>query len=127
MSGNTFSSNTAFGIFIDKSNLNVISDNIISSNTPWGIYLNSTINSIVKGNNFIRNQYQAGATEDCANAWDDGYLLGGNYWSDYTGIDAKNGPTQSLTGSDGIGDTQYLISASNVDHYPLMAARSHEP
>jgi hypothetical protein len=46
-----------------------------------------------------------------ANAWDDGYPSGGNYWSDYTGTDANY---------DGIGDTPYTIDALNQDRYPLM-------
>jgi mannitol-specific phosphotransferase system IIBC component len=45
-------------------------------------------------------------------------------WSDYQGIDTKNGPTQSQSGSDGIGDTQLVISTSNADRYPLMAPNS---
>ncbi|NIV92547.1 hypothetical protein GWN42_07015 [candidate division KSB1 bacterium] len=42
---------------------------------------------------------------------------GGNYWSDYTGVDKFSGPNQNETGSDGIGDTP-----SFQDNYPLMGA-----
>jgi len=45
------------------------------------------------------------------NIWDDGYPSGGNYWSDYAGVDADG---------DGIGDTPYIIDDNNIDHYPLM-------
>jgi len=31
-----------------------------------------------------------------------------------------NGPSQNVTGSDGIGDTPYVIDANSIDHYPLM-------
>jgi hypothetical protein len=54
------------------------------------------------------------------NTWDDGYPSGGNYWSDYNGIDVKSGSYQNETGSDGVGDTPYIIDANNTDHYPLM-------
>jgi hypothetical protein len=36
----------------------------------------------------------------------------GNYWSDYSGVDADN---------DGIGDTPYIIGGNLQDRYPLMA------
>jgi nitrous oxidase accessory protein NosD len=41
--------------------------------------------------------------------WDNGTV--GNYWSNYNGTDGNG---------DGIGDTPYVIDASNQDHYPLM-------
>jgi len=47
------------------------------------------------------------------NVWDDGYPSGGNFWSDYAGVDADG---------DGIGDTPYLIDDNNRDRYPLMGA-----
>jgi len=54
------------------------------------------------------------------NIWDDGYPSGGNYWSDYNGTDLFSGPYQNITGSDGIGDTPYVIDENNRDRYPLM-------
>jgi hypothetical protein len=53
--------------------------------------------------------------------WDDGYPNGGNYWSQYSGIDEKSGAGQNQPGSDGIGDTPYVITATSADPYPLMA------
>jgi hypothetical protein len=53
-------------------------------------------------------------------AWDDGYPSGGNYWSDYTGLDLYKGANQTVAGSDEIGDTPYTVDANNIDHYPLM-------
>jgi len=54
------------------------------------------------------------------NTWDNGYPSGGNYWSNYTDADLYSGPYQNETGSDGIGDTPYVIDAENQDNYPLM-------
>jgi hypothetical protein len=59
--------------------------------------------------------------------WDDGYPSGGNYWSDYRGVDLYSGPYQNETGSDGIGDTPYVIDENNVDHYPLMNPWTPKP
>lgn len=72
-------------------------------------------------NNFINNTQQVYiATPGCANFWDAHYPSGGNYWSDYSGNDTYTGPYQNVTGSDGIGDTPYIIDANNTDNYPLM-------
>jgi hypothetical protein len=71
-------------------------------------------------NNFINNTYQAADYSGRPNTFDDGYPSGGNYWSDYNGTDLYSGPYQNLTGSDGIGDTPYVIGSNNTDNYPLM-------
>jgi len=62
-----------------------------------------------------------------ANTWDDGYSSGGNYWSDYTGVDKLSGSYQNVTGNDGIGDTPFLIDQNNVDHFPLMSSWGRIP
>jgi hypothetical protein len=54
------------------------------------------------------------------NVWDNSYPSGGNYWSNYTGVDLHSGSDQDETGSDGIGDTVHEIDADNRDRYPLM-------
>jgi len=53
-------------------------------------------------------------------AWDDGYPAGGNYWSNYTGKDLFHGPGQNISGSDGIGDTPFVLDPTDIDRYPLM-------
>jgi len=75
-------------------------------------------------NNFINNSYHQRVyySHSC---WDNGYPLGGNYWSDYNGTDLYSGPYQNETGSDGIGDTPYTFTdlttgATYKDTYPLM-------
>jgi hypothetical protein len=76
-------------------------------------------NNLLYHNTFINNTQNA---EDAGiNNWYNGYPSGGNYWDDYTGVDNFQGPAQDIPGSDGIGDTSYLIpDGSNQDLYPLM-------
>jgi len=106
-----------------------IFNNIISNNS-LGIYVGGiAVDSYLVGgsennkiyhNNFIHNDQQVFIIPNYTNVWDDGYPSGGNYWSDYTGDDEYSGPNQDQPGSDGIGDTPYIIDDNNVDRYPLM-------
>jgi len=58
--------------------------------------------------------------------FDDGYPSGGNYWSDYIGVDLYSGPNQNQPESDGIGDTPYIINDFQ-DGYPLMFPPTLKP
>ena len=87
---------------------------------------NAESNSI-HHNNFLGNTNHTSNIFGHINAWDEGYPDGGNYWGDYNGTDFYSGPNQDLTGSDGLGDTPYVIDASNQDHYPLMKSISLYP
>ena len=120
ISGNTMSNNIFYGIHIyGASNENIISGNTVSDNKN-GIYLVPCCgNNPVYHNNFINNKEQA-FSESINQIWDDGYPSGGNYWSDYNGTDLYSGPGQNQLGSDGIGDTPYVIDDDNRDRYPLM-------
>ena len=71
-------------------------------------------------NSFANNTADQVGTAGSANIWDDGYPSGGNHWSNYNGTDFYSGPYQNETGSDGIGDTPYVMDANNLDNYPLM-------
>jgi hypothetical protein len=68
--------------------------------------------------NVIGGSIQAYYTPACT--WDNGYPSGGNYWIGYTSTDKFSGPGQNITGSDGIGDTPYIIDNDDIDHYPFM-------
>jgi len=90
-------------------------------NNQCGAYLESCPyprSNIFHHNNFIHNTVQVYSASN--NTWDDAYPSGGNYWSDYAGVDVKSGPNQNQPGSDGIGDTPYVIDADNRDRYPFM-------
>jgi parallel beta-helix repeat protein len=100
---------------------NAIQDTIVQNQLQGnvvGIHLENSNGNAMFHNNFVSNTVQVeGASY---NTWDDGYPSGGNHWSNYSGFDLYNGPSQNLTGSDGIGDSVYAIDADNVDRYPLM-------
>jgi parallel beta-helix repeat protein len=109
-------------IYIKSTSTNVISGNNIENNHV-GVYLEGA-NQVIYHNNFLNNSKHADASEwdsmsfvplpNGMHLWDNGYPLGGNYWSDYTGTDAN---------SDGIGDTPYIVSQyrNNTDPYPLIS------
>ncbi|HEY4704538.1 MAG TPA: right-handed parallel beta-helix repeat-containing protein, partial [Thermoplasmata archaeon] len=89
--------------------------------TGGGLMMVGATNTLVYHNAFLGNAIQA-ADDPGANAWDDGYPSGGNYWSDYAGVDSCSGPNQNVCPDpDGIGDTPYVIDADSRDRYPLMS------
>lgn len=114
---NTICLNKRIGIYIDDCDNNKITCNTISSNNLYGIYISSSSNNTFYHNNLVNNTISAPSS---GNIWDNGYPSGGNYWDDYTGVDNFSGPGQNLTGSDGIGDTPYIIDHNSQDNYPLM-------
>jgi parallel beta-helix repeat protein len=120
--GNNITANDDEGVYLSGfSNYNTIIGNDIAAHTYYGISLSSSSNNKFYHNNFINNRACPQVhSYRSVNVWDDGYPSGGNYWSDYAGIDKKSGPNQDQPGSDGIGDTPYIINADNRDRYPLM-------
>ena len=120
--GNIIDSNGYWGLECYGSNNNTVISNTISNNTDSGILLDSSCNNnTFYHNNFINNTDHVWISSDSlSNAWNSSYPTGGNYWSDYSGIDDYSGPDQDILGSDGIGDTLYSIDADNNDTYPLM-------
>jgi nitrous oxidase accessory protein NosD len=87
-----------------------------------------TANNEIFHNNFITNENPVVLHADArGNIWDNGYPSGGNYWSDYAGVDMYHGASQNIAGSDTIGDTPYVVDANNIDHYPFMTPWSAPP
>ena len=106
--------NNAHGIEIESSINNMVMNNYIHHNTIYGLecvieWGGPADNNIIYRNNFIDNSQNA--YDICTNFWYNATFQEGNYWSDYTGVDADG---------DGIGDTPYDIpGGSNQDLYPL--------
>jgi len=108
-----------YGIYLDESKENTISENAVSENGNVGINFEvSCSNNTVVHNNFVNNYGHVRFWDSQTNVWDDAST--GNYWSNITFVDLFIGPHQNLTGSDGIGDSPYVIDEKNSDRYPLM-------
>jgi parallel beta-helix repeat protein len=112
--------NNSDGIALGQySSYNTILQNNISMN-DYGFYIEYSAHNVIHRNSIVNNSQQAYVAAGSVNTWDDGYLSGGNYWSDYNGTDLCRGLGQNETGSDGIGDMHYTIDENNEDTYPLM-------
>jgi len=114
--------NNSYGIRSDlpyRGN-NTITNNRITLSRQVGIKLDNSKNNKIYHNNFVNNTQHATVSQFVTNFWDNGYPVGGNFWTNYAGEDLIKGPYQNETGSDGIGDTSYTINEQNLDRYPLM-------
>ena len=120
-------SNNYFGIHLSgNSDRNEIKSNVFAENIDaspgdgYGIFIEDVTpdNNTIYWNGFLFNEVQA--RDDGTNIWNETYPTGGNYWSDYTGIDLNTTPTQDVPPADGFGDTPYVIDSDSQDNYPLM-------
>jgi len=119
VSGNNIANSSSNGIYLFQSFYNTISGNNLTKNAYAGVLASGSYHNRLYHNNIVENTNQV-VSYDSVNVWNNGYPSGGNYWSDYTGVDVYRGIYQNETGSDGIGDTPRLINAQNQDQYPLM-------
>ena len=133
---------SGYGVYAEDLTTFVLASTNLSKDN-YGLYLYETAAAVIEGNVFWNDNdsfdYEYGnagvlyhnnflgdkawvidATDTAAFQWDNGYPSGGNYWSNYTGMDTKSGPGQNLPGSDGIGDTPFALNATTADEYPLM-------
>ena len=116
---NNMTENSEEGIYLTGSN-NVISANYIAIN-KYGVYslpsFGLSSNNAIFHNDFVNNQQNAYSLSPYdIQIWDEGYPLGGNYWSDYSTVY----PNATEIGNSGIMNLPYLICANNTDEYPLM-------
>jgi len=145
--------NTGNGLVVQQGTSNNITSNYLSSNGGTGITLQSATNTTVYGNNlykdatgvsvsasnrtlvyhnnFLFNAKQILITSALLFWLNRTYSVGGNYWSNYTGVDRCSGPLQNVcTSPDGIGDTPMMITTSTgtfQDAYPLMKTSGTDP
>lgn len=136
--------------FYGSTNCSIIGNNLDGVS---GIYIKNSSNNLIIENNIIRlsgmdiqsdkntvYHNNVSATPFSARNiltekvfWDNDYPSGGNFWSNYNGTDNYHGIYQNITGSDGIGDTPYVLkmnlwngthnvytSSNIIDRYPLM-------
>ena len=113
IANNMISESILYGISIlsdsEETRYNAILGNNIMHNLI-GIRMVRLSGNIIYHNNFVDNTNQA-SISNSTNIWDNGFSSGGNYWSNYTGVDLD---------PDGIGDTEHVINENNTDNYPLM-------
>ncbi|MCF7669464.1 MAG: right-handed parallel beta-helix repeat-containing protein [Verrucomicrobia bacterium] len=110
---------TFIGIYLnDDSNEAIVTGNTVSDN-GFGIVLAGS-NCQVYGNTIQNNPSAQGYDMGTDNAWNAAYPTGGNYWSDYAGVDEYSGENLEQQGADGIGDTAYTNTTGVTDNYPLM-------
>jgi len=116
---NNLSRNT-FGLYFGLSDGNLAEGNTVVNSSLYGITLRKSGGNFVFHNNFVGNRLQVDVFDAFVNVWDDGYPSGGNYWNDYGDVDEFYGADQNMSGSDGLGDTEYGNDVDNQDRYPLM-------
>ncbi len=121
---NNINNHWSEGISMWQSSYNTLYGNNITDNNQgghWaGIVVGFSSHNQFFHNNIANEGKQIDVQGEAVNTWDDGYPSGGNYWSDYNGTDLYSGPYQNESGSDGIGDTSYIINEFNQDRYPLI-------
>lgn len=126
--GNNFVNNR-IGIFLGDTSNNLIVGNNITGCSGVALDIFYSPENTIYHNNFINNSQigypnqseRYGTTS--LNIWDDGHPSAGNYYSDYQ----TKYPNAKQIDSSGIGDTPYIIDASNQDNHPLMEPFTTSP
>ncbi|RCV62700.1 copper-binding protein (NosD) [Methanophagales archaeon] len=109
---NTIANNNVFnnsddGMDIEHSFNNTLINNTVCLNTESGIKLKNSSNNKIYNNNLIYNDEQPYADSN-NNTWDNGLIIGGNYWGDH-----------KCVGNPSNGSQPYYIGSNGIDHYPF--------
>lgn len=94
---------------------NIIVENNIVENWETGVLVTGA-NNLFFHNNFVDNTQHVNLPF-YNNFWDNGYLSGGNYWTDYE----DKHPNATELDNSGMWNTSYVLNENNIDHYPLIA------
>jgi parallel beta-helix repeat protein len=120
ITNNIFTNNVENGIYIANSEYFTIANNYILNTAETGLTLSSSSHNLIYNNYFDNsfNVYVEGGANNSFNVDKTpgvniigGEYLGGNYWSDYFGIDLNG---------DGLGNTSYIIPMDAYDYHPLV-------
>jgi parallel beta-helix repeat protein len=111
-----------YGIYLNSCDHLDITRNIIENNDV-GLYMYFSDYSVIWNNSFIDNKQHFSSIVSVKNTFDRKYPIGGNYWSEYEGLDKYYGVYQNIDGSDGFGDLPFtyydLVAKTNItDNYP---------
>ena len=106
--GNEITSNQEIGIYLESCDDNTIIGNSFSNNNLYGVDIDSnTDDCLFYQNFFINNGIKHARDLGTNNNWNSSTI--GNYWDNYTGVDANQ---------DGIGDTNHNFG-SGIDYLPI--------
>lgn len=125
---NVLVSSSQYGILLYNATNGEVSNSTLLQN-QYGMLLVLSKSTDVFSNNFVNNANQANDTSGSNNHWDNGYTIGGNFWSDYAGMDRCSGVNQNMCPDpDGIGDRPYNILGNSTrrDFYPLVRAYNQD-
>ena len=115
---NNMTANRNSGIYLSGSS-DIISANYFANN-KYGIYsvpsFGVSTNNTIVHNDFVNNQQNAYSTSPSnIQIWDEGYPLGGIYWSDYSTVY----PNATEIVNSGMMNSPYSICDNNTDKDPL--------
>jgi parallel beta-helix repeat protein len=116
VSNNISFMDTGVGFHFSCENNSVINNTITKNGHGVDFTEGVSDQNMIYSNNLIENTEQVHNSLS-TNIWDDGYPIGGNYWSDYQ----TRYPNATEKDSSGIWNTPYVIDPSNVDRYPLKS------